>query len=164
MRDKTKYCCSVSFHFCVPQPRPNIEKYQRGQFAYGNACLRKTYSMRGWAASLLSLFANGPPTGWSRLCLVSAPLTRGLHVLGRDVLALFTHSNGRESPSGLFPASCKSASEDIAATVAHPGFKETEAVWDGCRRWIWKEAVGSRWDVHLTRRCYNQQSPAARSR
>lgn len=44
-RKKNIVALSV-FIFCVPQPRPNIGKYQPGQFVYANAYLRGTYSMR----------------------------------------------------------------------------------------------------------------------
>lgn len=86
--------------------RPNIGRYQPGQFAYANAYLRDTYWMRASCElrEVVELVckmrgSGGPPAGWSRLR--SAPLTRGLRVLDRVVPALFTQRNGRESSAGL---------------------------------------------------------------
>lgn len=154
-RDIKKNIVALSvFIFCVPQPRPNIGKYQPGQFAYANAYLRDTYSMRASCElqEVVELVCKcavahrlgGLAFGW-RPCLWQEVFMY-LAATSSHCLHTRTTVNHRQDD---FLALCKSRSEDSAA-VAHPGFKETKVAWDGCRRWIWKEAVGPRWNVHLT--------------
>lgn len=126
-RDTKIFVALSVFIFRVPQPRTNIGKYQPGRFAYANACLRDTYSMRASCAlrevvcKWTAAHRQGGLAFGCRLCLWQEVFMY-LAVTSPHCLHTQTAVNHRQD----FFALCKSRSEDIAA-VAHPAFKETKA-------------------------------------